>query len=138
MPYSFNSITTVADCDKLLLLANNEKSDIEYEIETITRRIKSITTGSADLIEDIATAQSKLASAEAIIANVPDGAAKETAITDRMKQEVRLRELNERIVNYGVVSLLQRENELEVENAALVRQEIFITEIQNRRAQIGA
>lgn len=137
MSYSFNSITTVADCDKLLLLANNEKSDIMYSIDTITRRINSITTGAADLTEDIATAQGKLATAEAIIANVPDGETKENAITDRMKQEVRLRELNDRIENYGVVSLLQRENELQVQSAALDRQEIFITEIQNRRSQIG-
>jgi hypothetical protein len=39
--------------------------------------------------------------------------------------------------NYGAIALLRRENELEVQSAALDRQEIFITEIQNRRSQIG-
>jgi hypothetical protein len=138
MSYSFNSITKVADCDALLLLANREKSEINYSIDTITRRINSMTNSAADLAADLAEVQAKLTTAETIIASLPDGDAKEEAITERMGLEYRLRVLNDRIDNYGAVALLQRENELEVQNAALDRQEIFITEIQNRRAQIGA
>jgi hypothetical protein len=138
MSYSFNSITTVADCDALLLLANREKSEINYSIDTITRRINSMTTSAADLAADLAEVQAKLATVETIIASLPDGEAKEEAITERMGYEYRLRVLNDRMDNYGAIALLRRENELEVQNAALDRQEIFITEIQNRRAQIGA
>lgn len=137
MSYSFNSITTVADCDALLLLANREKSEINYSIDTITRRINSMTTSAADLAADLAEVQAKLATVETIIASLPDGEAKEEAITERMGYEYRLRVLNDRMDNYGAIALLRRENELEVQNAALDRQEIFITEIQNRRAQIG-
>jgi hypothetical protein len=138
MSYSFNSITTVADCDALLLLANREKSEINYSIDTITRRINSMTTSAADLAADLAEVQAKLATVETIIASLPDGEAKEEAITERMGYEYRLRVLNDRMDNYGAIALLRRENELEVQNASLDRQEIFITEIQNRRAQIGA
>ncbi len=138
MSYSFNSITTVADCDALLLLANREKSEINYSIDTITRRINSMTNSAADLAADLAEVQAKLATVETIIASLPDGEAKEEAITERMGYEYRLRVLNDRMDNYGAIALLRRENELEVQNAALDRQEIFITEIQNRRAQIGA
>ena len=138
MSYSFNSITTVADCDALLLLANREKSEINYSIDTITRRINSMTNSAADLAADLAEVQAKLATVETIIASLPDGEAKEEAITERMGLEYRLRVLNDRMDNYGAIALLRRENELEVQNAALDRHEIFITEIQNRRAQIGA
>jgi hypothetical protein len=138
MSYSFNSITTSADCDALLLLANREKSEINYSIDTITRRINSMTNSAADLAADLAEVQAKLATVETIIASLPDGEAKEEAITERMGYEYRLRVLNDRMDNYGAIALLRRENELEVQNAALDRQEIFITEIQNRRAQIAA
>ena len=137
MSYSFNSITTVADCDALLLLANREKSEITYAIDTITRRINSITTSAAELTADVATVTAKIATQDTIISSLPDGEAKEEAITEKMGLEYRLRVLNDRIDNYGAVALLRRENELEVQNAALDRQEIFITEIQNRRAQIA-
>ena len=137
MSYSFNSITTAADCDALLLLANREKSEITYAIDTITRRINSITTSAAELTADVATVTARIATQDTIISSLPDGEAKEEAITEKMGLEYRLRVLNDRIDNYGAVALLRRENELEVQNAALDRQEIFITEIQNRRAQIG-
>jgi hypothetical protein len=97
-----------------------------------------MTTSAADLAADLAEVQAKLATVETIIASLPDGEAKEEAITERMGYEYRLRVLNDRMDNYGAIALLRRENELEVQNAALDRQEIFITEIQNRRAQIGA
>jgi hypothetical protein len=137
MSYSFNSITTAADCDALLLLANREKSDIIYAIDTISRRIDFMSTGASDFNSDLTAVQNELSTAELIIASLPDGEIKEEQITKRMRLQVRLRELNKRVDNYGAVALLQRENELEVQNAALDRQEIFITEIQNRRAQIG-
>jgi len=138
MSYSFNSITTAADCDALLLLANREKSEITYAIDTITRRINSIITSAAELTADVATVTAKIATQDTIINSLPDGEAKEEAITEKMGLEYRLRVLNDRIDNYGAVALLRRENALEVQNAALDRQEIFITEIQNRRAQIAA
>jgi hypothetical protein len=138
MSDSFNSITTAADCDALLLLANREKSEITYAIDTITRRINSITTSAAELTADVATVTAKIATQDTIISSLPDGEAKEEAITEKMGLEYRLRVLNDRIDNYGAVAFLRRENELEVQNAALDRQEIFITEIQNRRAQIAA
>lgn len=138
MSYSFNSITTASDCDALLLLANREKSEITYAIDTITRRINSITTSAAELTADVASVTVKIATQGTIISSLPDGEAKEEAITEKMGLEYRLRVLNDRIDNYGAVALLRRENELEIQNAAIARQEIFITEIQNRRAQIAA
>jgi hypothetical protein len=138
MSYSFNSITTVADCDALLLLANNEKNEITYAIDTVTRRINSMTNSVTELATDLASVQAELSTTQTIIASLPEGEVKEAQITKRMKLEVRLRVLNDRIDDYGAVALLQRQNELEIEQAALDRQEIFITEIQNRRAQIGA
>ncbi|NJL13363.1 MAG: hypothetical protein HC913_10415 [Microscillaceae bacterium] len=136
MEYSFNQLTTVADCDALLALAGKEKADLEFKQLSLRRSRDSYLERSTQLNSDIQVGESELAALNTVIAGLPEGEIKEDNENRRTRLQFRLFTLNESLEKYGSVALLEKEMEMGLVEKQLEELQLFITALENRKASL--
>jgi hypothetical protein len=136
MGYSVNLLTTVADCDSVILVAEKEKADLNFKKTSVERQKDTYATNSISIDADIAATDAEIAALAPVVASLPPGAARDDNETRLKKLELKKFLLAQKDKNYGSVALLMRENDLEriVNEAAAV--DAFIAEINTRKAAI--
>jgi hypothetical protein len=136
MAYSVNLLTTVADCDSVILVAQKEKSDLSFRKTATERQKESYASNSISIDADIAATDAEIAALIPVVASLPAGAAKDDNETRLKKLELKKFLLAQKDKNYGSVALLIRENDLEriVQEAAAV--DAFIEAVNARKAAI--
>jgi hypothetical protein len=136
MDCSVNLLTTVADCDSVILVAQKEKADLSFRKTSVERQKESYASNSISIDADIAATDAEIAALIPVVASLPAGAAKDDNETRVKKLELKKFLLAQRDKNFGSVALLMRENDLEriVQEAAAV--DAFIAAVNARKAAI--
>jgi hypothetical protein len=136
MGYSVNLLTTVADCDSVILVAEKEKADLNFKKTSVERQKDSYASNSISIDADIAAADAEITALASVVASLPPGEARDDNETRLKKLELKRFLLAQKDKNYGSVALLMRENDLEriVKEAAAV--DVFIAEINTRKAAL--
>jgi hypothetical protein len=136
MSYSVNLLTTVADCDSVILVAEKEKADLSFKKTSVERQKDTYANNSISIDADIAATDAEIAALTPVVASLPAGAAKDDNETRLKKLELKKFLLAQKDKNYGSVALLMRENDLEriVKEVAAV--DAFIVAINVRKAAI--
>jgi hypothetical protein len=136
MGYSVNLLTTVADCDSVILVAEKEKADLNFKKTSVERQKDSYASNSISIDADIAATDAEITALAPVVASLPPGAARDDNEARLKKLELKKFLLAQKDKNYGSVALLMRENDLEriVNEAAAV--DAFIAEINTRKAAI--
>jgi hypothetical protein len=136
MAYSVNLLTTVADCDSVILVAQKEKADLSFRKTATERQKESYASNSISIDADIAATDAEITALIPVVASLPAGAAKDDNETRLKKLELKKFLLAQKDKNYGSVALLMRENDLEriVQEAAAV--DAFIADVNARKAAI--
>ncbi|WP_396158904.1 hypothetical protein [Flavobacterium sp.] len=138
MNYSISSLMQVADCDSLVAWAAREKADLNYKKITIERVAQKYAETSVGLDAEIQGVIAEIAATEIIIAALPEGPSRETAMDKKVTLEYRKFVLENRKENYGTVALLQKESELGRIDQELAEVDAFMAAVEARRLSIAA
>jgi len=138
MNYSISSLMQVADCDSLVAWAAREKADLNYKKITIERVAQKYAETSVGLDAEIQGVIAEIAATEIIIAALPEGPSRETAMDKKVTLEYRKFVLENRKENYGTVALLQKESELGRIDQELAEVDAFMAAVEARRLSLAA
>ena len=136
MAYSTASLSTKADCDLLISLANKEKGDLEYRKISLQRQQTNYTENSVEVASELNAVNAELSALDTIITSLPDGATKDDQITKKKKAELKQYLLTQKQEDYGSIALLTKEFELARIQTELDEATVFITALEIRKAAI--
>jgi hypothetical protein len=125
--YSLSRITTVADCDALLLWAGREKSDLafkKYSVERVTTNYNSTSVEIEAILQGVIA---EITAVQTVIDILPEGLTKEAEVKRKIRLEYKKFLLENRKDSYGAVALLERELDLERINKEVIEVDAFIT-----------
>ncbi|MFN0081653.1 MAG: hypothetical protein ACKVOM_03975 [Ferruginibacter sp.] len=136
MAYSVNMLTTVADCDSVIMVAQKDKSDLAFRKSSAERQKENYETNSISIDADIAATDAEIAALTPIVASLPPGAARDDNETRLKKLELKKFLLTQKDKNYGSVALLLRENDIARLSAEITETDNFIAAVNTRKAAI--
>lgn len=136
MAYNVNLLTTEAECDQLISMSNDTKSDFQFAQTNLTKRNNDRLRSSAKLTATLATVSAQITAFTAARNAMPDG-------PDKDAMNSRLRRLNDRMENLeesrnkaGAVSLLDNELERNMIDAQITEIDDFLVAVTARKEAI--
>lgn len=138
MIYSVNKITTQADCDTLIQVANKEKDDLVYKKTTATHQSSNFATTAAEVDAELSSVNAQLSALSTVIAGLPAGQVKDSNVTKQKKLELKQFLLNQKKENYGSIALLQNEMEQATIDAQITEVDAFVAAVQTHKATLPA
>ncbi len=109
MAYSLALITTIADCDALIVSAERKQRDIQYRKLAQERQYENATESGSTTEATLAATIAEIAALEQVVANLPAGPTKkdlEDKLTTLKYQQF---VLQNRKLKYGVFAVLEKE-----------------------------
>jgi len=134
--YSVTNITTVADCDVLLTMANKEKADLTFKKLSEERLVTNYSTTSVEIDAVLQGVIAEIAAVDSILAVLPVGATKDSEEKRKVRLEYKKFLLENRKESYGAVALLEKELDLERINKQLDEVNAFIDAVTIHKATL--
>ena len=134
--YSVTNLTTVADCDVLLTMANKEKADLAFKKLSEERLVTNYSTTSVEIDAVLQGVISEIAAVNSILAVLPEGSTKESEEKRKVRLEYKKFLLENRKESYGAVALLEKELDLERVNKQLDEVNLFIDAVTAHKATL--
>ncbi|WP_415060160.1 hypothetical protein [Flavobacterium sp.] len=131
--YSVSNLTTVADCDVLLGIAQKEKSDLNFRKLSEERLVTNYSNTAVEIDAVLQGVNAEIAAVDTVIAILPEGPTKEAEEKRKVRLEYRKFLLENRKESYGAVALLEKELDLERVNKQLAEVDVFIAEVTAHR-----
>ncbi|RXR33539.1 hypothetical protein EQG68_04745 [Flavobacterium piscinae] len=131
--YSVSNLTTVADCDVLLGIAQKEKSDLNFKKLSEERLVTNYSNTAVEIDAILQGVNAEIAAVDTVIAILPEGPTKEAEEKRKVRLEYRKFLLENRKESYGAVALLEKELDLERVNKQLAEVDVFIAEVTTHR-----
>lgn len=138
MAYSLARLTSRAECDTLLEMAQDDRKTLEFRKLSFERQQESYQDKSLDVQTELQAVQAQLTALNTIIPALPEGDEKENQITKQKKFEVRQRELNDRQEDYGVTALLDKEFDIACIAKSLEDLTVYVAALEARKAELPA
>ena len=132
MNYTVSLLTTIADCQALINIANAEKDTLSYRKTGLERMSQSATLTSAEIEAELTSVAAEIAALQTVIASLPDGPTKEDAIRKFKKADYKKTLLEQRKGKYGVLSLLEKEYDIACIEHDIEEADAFITAVTDR------
>ena len=136
MAYSKEMLTSATDCDLVLVMAADEKADLEFKKVTADRHTTIYTANAAEIDADLQTVNAEITVLETIIPNLPEGPAKAENSDKLVKANYKKFTLENRKESAGVIALLQSQLESERYALELAEVDAFIEEINTRKVSL--
>ena len=134
--YSVTNITTIADCNVLLTMANKEKADLTFKKLSEERLVTNYSTTSVEIDAVLQGVLAEISAVDTIITTLPEGATKENEEKRKVRLEYKKFLLENRKESYGAVALLEKELDLERVNKQLDEVNVFIDAITAHKATL--
>ena len=134
--YSVTNITTIADCDVLLTMANKEKADLTFKKLSEERLVTNYSTTSVEIDAILQGVIAEIAAVDAILGVLPEGATKDSEEKRKVRLEYKKFILENRKESYGAVALLEKELDLERVNKQLDEVNAFIDAVTIHKATL--
>ena len=134
--YTVSNLTTIADCDVLLTMANKEKADLAFKKLSEERLVTNYSTTSVEIDAVLQGVLAEISAVDTIIATLPEGATKENEEKRKVRLEYKKFLLENRKESYGAVALLEKELDLERVNKQLDEVNLFIDTITAHKATL--
>ena len=112
MAYTVTLLTTIADCNSVITLAQKDKKNYEHKKYTLLHNLENSQENSTERQNRLIVINSEVAMLESIIAGLPEGEMKEEAITNLMRKKTTQRVVSNGNSSSTPVNLL--DNELEI------------------------
>ena len=134
--YSVTNLTTIADCDVLLTMANKEKADLAFKKLSEERLVTNYSTTSVEIDAVLQGVIAEIAAVDSILAVLPNGPTKDSEEKRKVRLEYKKFLLENRKESYGVVALLEKELDLERVNKQLDEVNLFIDAVTAHKATL--
>ena len=134
--YTVSNLTTIADCDVLLTMANKEKADLAFKKLSEERLVTNYSTTSVEINAVLQGVLAEISAVDTIIATLPEGATKENEEKRKVRLEYKKFLLENRKESYGAVALLEKELDLERVNKQLDEVNLFIDAVTAHKATL--
>ena len=134
--YTVSNLTTIADCDVLLNMANKEKADLTFKKLSEERLVTNYSTTSVEIDAILQGVIAEIAAVNSILAVLPDGPTKDTEEKRKVRLEYKKFLLENRKESYGAVALLEKELDLERVNKQLDEVNLFIDAVTTHKATL--
>ena len=134
--YSVTNITTIADCDVLLNMANKEKADLAFKKLSEERLVTNYSTASVEIDAVLQGVIAEIAAVDSILAVLPNGPTKDSEEKRKVRLEYKKFLLENRKESYGAVALLEKELDLERVNKQLDEVNLFIDAVTAHKATL--
>ena len=132
MNYSVSLLTTRPDCQALIDIANSDKKGLLYRRAGLEIQSDSATSNSTEIDAELSAVTAEIASLQAIINGLPDGPTRDILILRYKKADVKKALLESRKDKYGVLSLLQKENDIACIDKDIIEIDAYITALTDR------
>ncbi len=136
MIYSVSSLQTVADCNTMLSMANNDKSALllkQADLQLTKTRYQQT---AVDVEAELPLVQAEVASKTASVASAPEGSVKELYKHQLRKAESKLYVLTTKKAAYGSIAVLDKEWELARVEHDLTEVDALIAAIEARKVEL--
>ena len=134
--YSVTNLTTIADCDVLLTMANKEQGDLTFKKLSEERLVTNYSTTSVEIDAVLQGVLAEISAVDTIIAALPEGPTKEPEEKRKVRLEYNKFLLANRQESYGAVALLEKHLVLERVNKQLDEVNAFIAAITAHKATL--
>jgi hypothetical protein len=134
--YSVTNLTTIADCDVLLTMANKEKADLAFKKLSEERLVTNYSTTSVEIDAVLQGVIAEIAAVDSILAVLPNGPTKDSEEKRKVRLEYKKFLLENRKESYGAVALLEKEIDLERVNKQLDEVNLFIDAVTAHKATL--
>ena len=134
--YSVTNLTTIADCDVLLNMANKEKADLTFKKLSEERLVTNYSTTSVEIDAVLQGVIAEIAAVDSILAVLPNGPTKDSEEKRKVRLEYKKFLLENRKESYGAVALLEKELDLERVNKQLDEVNLFIDAVTAHKATL--
>jgi predicted nucleic acid-binding Zn-ribbon protein len=137
MAYTFDKLTTTAECDRLLDRANQEKSELEHEATGYQLDTTATERTTAQAQSDLTSVNAQITAFTAALAALPDGPEKDAMASKIRRLNDRKDNLEERLAKSGSAGLLLMQLRKGIAEAQLAELNTFITGVTARKAALG-
>ena len=134
--YSVTNLTTIADCDVLLSMANKEKADLVFKKLSEERLVTNYSTTSVEIDAVLQGVIAEIAAVDSILTVLPNGPTKDSEEKRKVRLEYKKFLLENRKESYGAVALLEKELDLERVNKQLDEVNLFIDAVTAHKATL--
>lgn len=134
--YSVTNLTTIADCDVLLTMANKEKADLVFKKLSEERLVTNYSTTSVEIAAVLQGVIAEIAAVDTILAVLPEGSTKEAEEKRKVRLEYKKFLLENRKESYGAVALLEKELDLQRVIKQLDEIDVFIDAVTVHKATL--
>ena len=134
--YSVTNLTTIADCDVLLTMANKEKADLAFKKLSEERLVTNYSTTSVEIDAVLQGVIAEIAAVDSILTVLPNGPTKDSEEKRKVRLEYKKFLLENRKESYGAVALLEKELDLERVNKQLDEVNLFIDAVTAHKATV--
>jgi hypothetical protein len=134
--YTVSNLTTIADCDVLLTMANKEKADLAFKKLSEERLVTNYSSTSVEIDAVLQGVIAEISAVDSVIAVLPEGSTKDFEEKRKVRLEYKKFLLENRKESYGAVALLEKELELERVNKQLDEVNVFIDAITAHKATL--
>ena len=136
--YTLSSLSTKADCDILITIANREKADLVYRKSGLDRQTANVTLTALEIEASMQAIEAELSALESILSTLPPGPTYDDNLVKKTKAEYRKFLLEQRRGNYGPIALVQKEYDVECINKVITETDAFIAALIVRKDELPA
>ena len=134
--YAVTNLTTVADCDVLLNMANKEKADLNFKKLSEERLVNNYSSTSVEISVFLQGILAEISAVTTVINVLPEGPTKEAEEKRKVRLEYKKFLLETRKESYGAVALLEKQLDLERVINQIDEVDAFIVAISNHKATL--
>jgi len=135
--YSISNLTTVADCDVLLNMANKEKADLNFKKLSEQRLVNNYSNTSVEISVFLQGILAEISAVTTVLNVLPEGPTKDAEEKRKVRLEYKKFLLETRKESYGAVALLEKQLDLERVINQIDEVDAFILAISNHKATLG-
>jgi hypothetical protein len=136
MNYSIDQLSTAADCDFLISEATRTRGDLDNKKYTMTRKRQNSSETSTSIEGELASLNAQITAYEAFAPTLPEGKAKQDIEVQIVNLKHKLFLLNNRRANYGLLSAIQLELEINVIEQSIASTDAYIAAVAAMKASL--
>ena len=136
MAFSVELLSTVADCDALIGIANKERGDLDFKRVTLVRKQSVSSTTAASIEVDIASVNAELNSCAIQLETLPPGPARDKVLDDQYRAQFKLYQLNTRRNATGTRAVSQQAYDIECVDVTIAQNVAYIAALNARKAEL--
>ena len=134
--YAVSNLTTIADCDVLLNMANKEKADLNFKKLSDERLVNNYSNTSVEISGILQSVLAEIVAVTTVLNVLPEGPTKDAEEKRKVRLEYKKFLLETRKESYGAVALLEKQLDLERVNKQIDEVDAFIVAISNHKATL--